>query len=504
MEAKVPETTEETLDPGDWDGLQSLAHQVVDDAIAHVRNVRDRPVWRDMPAEVRDAFTASAPSHPQPLADVYHELHELLMPYPMGNIHPRFWMWYMGAGSVTGALAEFLAAIDGSNLGGGNNAAALMDRQVVDWLRQMTGFPDSAGGTLVSGGSMANIIGLTAARNAMAGIDVRSEGVAAMPQPLRFYGSDQLHSCHQKAVELLGLGNKALRRVPTGPDFRMDVSALEDMIAEDRNAGFRPACVIATAGTVNTGAIDDLPGINALCRKEGLWFHVDGCIGALIAIAPENRHLVSGLEMADSIALDPHKWLHVPFEAGCALVRDATTHRNTFAVHPEYLEGKPRGIAACEYLHDYNLQTSRAFRALKIWLTLKEHGIDKFGRLINQNIAQARYLSGLIERTPDLQLVAPTAINIVCFRHDPGARPEAELCDLNTEIMLRMQETGVAAVSDTSVAGHHCLRVAICNHRTRREDLDLLVQEVSRIGGVLVRGESAGAGNAIDPSAAEK
>ncbi|MEO3416763.1 aspartate aminotransferase family protein [Roseovarius sp. CAU 1744] len=493
MNEQVANPTEETLDPCDWDGLQGLAHQVIDDAIAHIRDVRDRPVWREMPEQVRKAFASPTPERPQPLPDVYRELQELLMPYPMGNIHPRFWMWFMGAGSFSGALAEFIAAVDGSNLGGGNNAAALMDLQVVDWLKQMTGFPESAGGTLVSGGSMANIIGLTAARTAMAGIDVRAEGVAAMPQQLRYYGSEQAHSCHQKAVELLGLGNRALRRVPTGPDFRMDVSALQDMIAEDRKAGHRPACVIATAGTVNTGAIDDLPEIGALCRKEGLWFHVDGCIGALAAIAPENGRLVRGLETADSMALDPHKWLHVPFEAGCALVRDANTHRNTFAVHPEYLEEKPRGIAAGEYLHDYNLQTSRAFRALKIWLTLKEHGTEKFGRLIDQNIAQAHYLSGLIERAPNLQMMAPTTLNIVCFRFDPGALQEAELRELNTEIMLRMQETGIAAVSDTSVAGHHCLRVAICNHRTKREDLDLLVQEVSRVGAVLTCGEGMGA-----------
>lgn len=486
MDERVEGSTEETLDPQDWEALRDLAHRVIDDAIGHIRDVRDRAVWSEMPAEVREAFTELAPEQPQPLPDVYRDLQRTLMPYPMGNIHPRFWMWFMGSGSFSGALAEFIAAVDGSNLGGGNNAAALMDRQVVDWLKQMMGFPQDAGGTLVSGGSMANIIGLTAARNAMAGIDVRADGVAAIPQPLRFYASDQVHSCHQKAVELLGLGNKALRRVPTGPDFRMNVGTLKTMIAEDRRAGCRPACVIATAGTVNTGAVDDLSAISALCQEEGLWFHVDGCIGALIAIAPEHRHLTDGLETADSVALDPHKWLHVPFEAGCALIRDAAVHRNTFAVHAEYLEEKPRGIAAAEYLHDYNLQTSRAFRALKIWLTLKEHGTEKFGRLIDQNIAQAQYLSSLIERAPHFQLVAPTTINIICFRYAPEAVSEPELRELNMEIMLRLQEAGTAAVSDTTVAGCHCLRVAICNHRTRREDLELLLQEISRIGAQLL------------------
>lgn len=487
MDIQPPETTEETLDPADWDAIQALAHEVMDDAIRQVREVRDRPLWRDMPPHVRQAYARPLPDDPQPLPDVYRELRDILLPYPKGNTHPRFWMWYMGAGSFSGALAEFLAAIDGSNLGGGNNAAALMDKQVVAWLKQMMGFPQEAGGTLVSGGSMANIIGLTVARNTMAGIDIRAEGVAAMPQPLRFYGSDQLHSCHQKAVELLGLGNKALRRVPSDGDHRMDLGALERMIAEDRAAGCRPACVIATAGTVNTGAIDDLAGIRALCDREGLWFHVDGCIGALVNIAPSNRSLVKGLETADSMALDPHKWLHVPFEAGCALVRDATLHRNTFAVHPEYLEEKTRGIAAAEYLHDYNLQTSRAFRALKVWLTLKEHGVGKFGRLIDQNIAQAHYLADLIEAAPHLALTAPVTLNIVCFRYAPPGMAERDLRALNTEIMLRLQETGVAAVSDTTVAGRHCLRAAICNHRTRREDLDLLVRSVAQTGAELAR-----------------
>ncbi len=494
MDNHNPELTEETLDPADWAGMQDLAHRIVDDAIAHVRDVRDRPVWTEMPAEERSVYARQVPAGPQPVAEIYEELQKILMPYPMGNTHPRFWMWYMGSGSYSGALAEFLSAIDGSNLGGGNNAAAFMDSQVVNWLKQMMGFPAEAGGTLVSGGSMANIIGLTAARNAKAGVDLRAEGVAAMPKPLRFYGSDQLHSCHQKAVELLGLGNKALRRVPSGPDFRMDLAALRAMIAEDRKAGLRPAAVIATAGTVNTGAIDDLAGIEALCREEDLWFHVDGCIGALIAIAPENRHLVAGLEKADSIALDPHKWLHVPFEAGCALIRDAGLHRDTFAVHPEYLEEKPRGIAANEYLHDYNLQTSRAFRALKVWMTLREHGVAKFGRLIDQNIAQGHYLEQLIEACPVLEMMSPRQINIVCFRYRPEDRAEPDLRAQNTEIMLRLQEAGIAALSDTTVAGQHCLRVAICNHRTRREDLDLLVREIQRVGAEVVSEAGSGSG----------
>ena len=292
-----------------------------------------------------------------------------------------------------------------------------MDQQVVGWCKEMIGFPASASGTLVSGGSMANIIGLAVARNAKAGVDIREHGLAAMDKPLRFYGSDQAHSCHRKAMEALGLGNRALRRIPTDAELRIDLIALRRAIAQDRAAGFRPACVIGTAGTVNTGAIDDLQGLATLAAEEDLWFHVDGCIGALIAIAPDNAHRVAGIERADSVALDPHKWLHAPFEAGCAVIRNAAAHRGTFAVTPEYLESTSRGLASGEWLHDYGLQTTRGFRALKLWMALKEHGIEKFGRLIDQNIAQAHYLTSLIEAEPLLELAVPTNINIVCYRY---------------------------------------------------------------------------------------
>ncbi|KQU79906.1 amino acid decarboxylase [Mesorhizobium sp. Root102] len=472
---------EETLDPLDWADVQALSHQVIDDAVDYLRDVGDRPVWREMPADVREVFAAPLPRSPAPLAAVYGEVSRTVMSYPMGNIHPRFWSWYMGSSNFTGALGDFLAAIQGSNLGGGNHAAGLMDSQVVNWCKQMLGFPASASGTLVSGGSMANLIGLTVARNTKAGIDVREHGVAAIEKPLRFYGSDQIHSCHRKAMEALGLGNRALRRIATDAGLRIDINALRAAIAEDRAAGFKPACVIGNAGTVNTGAIDDLRTLAKLAHEEDLWFHVDGCIGALIAIAPENAHRVAGIEWADSVALDPHKWLHAPFEVGCALVRDAAAHRRTFAVTPEYLESTPRGLASGEWLHDYGLQTSRGFRALKVWMALKQHGVDKFGRLIDQNIAQALYLAGLIEAEPDLELAALPTINIVCFRYQLSLAGEA-LKALNTEIMLRLQEQGIAALSDTTVHGEHWLRVAITNHRTRRGDLDLLVGETMRLG----------------------
>jgi aromatic-L-amino-acid/L-tryptophan decarboxylase len=478
----VSAAIEETLDPASWTEMQAVSHRMIDDAVGYLRKVRERPIWRAMPAEVRASFETPVPRAPAALSAVYREVTETLMPYPMGNIHPRFWGWYMGSSNFTGALADFLAAIQGSNLGGGDHAAALIDGQVVNWCKEMLGFPASASGTLVSGGSVANLLALNVARNVKAGIDVRQQGVAAIEKPLRFYGSDQAHSCHRKAVEALGIGNHALRRIPSDADFRINLAALRAAIDQDRAFGFQPACIIASAGTVNTGAIDDLQAIARIAAEEDLWFHVDGCIGALLAIAPENGWRVAGIEQADSVALDPHKWLHAPFEVGCVLIRDAAAHRDTFAVNPEYLATKPRGLAAAEWLYDYGLQTSRGFRALKVWMAIKEHGLEKFGRLIDQNIAQGQYLTRLVEAEPLLELRAPTNINIVCFRYRPEELDEEALKTLNIEIILRLQEEGTAVLSDTIVHGQHCLRVAINNHRTRRSDLDLLIREIVRLG----------------------
>jgi aromatic-L-amino-acid/L-tryptophan decarboxylase len=474
-----------SLDPDDWSEARAVAHRMVDDAVAHLSEVRQRTVWQPLPEETKQHFKTGAPQHPTPLAEVYDGLRDTLMRYPMGNVHPRFFAWYMGSSNFTGALADFLAAVDGSNLGGGDTAAAMTDIQVVDWLRELMGFPEGSGGTLTSGGSMANLVGLTVARNAMAGVDVRSEGVTNLPKPLRYYASDQVHSAHQKSVEMLGLGSKALRLVPTDAEFRMDVAALARLIAEDRAAGLQPACVIATAGTTNTGSIDNLVAIGALCRREGVWFHVDGCIGAFLRLAPASRGLVEGIELADSLALDPHKWLQTPFDCGCALVRDGKRQFDTFTLHGDYLQVTTRGILAGPFMADYGFELSRGFRALKLWMSLKEQGVEKFGALVDQHVGMGRYLADLVRADPRLELMAPAPINIVCFRFRSTGGSEEELKALNTEIMLRIQESGVALPTDTTLRGRHSLRAAIVNHRTRPEDLEMLVAEVLHLGEAL-------------------
>lgn len=483
----------ETLDPQDWDAMRALAHRMVDDALDHVRTGRERPAWRPIPAEVAEALTAPAPHAPQGAEAAYEEFRANILPYPMGTTHPRFWGWYMGSGTVLGALADLLASTLNSNLGGGNHAANLVEAQVVGWVRDMLAFPADASGLLVSGGSMANLVGLAVARNARAGFDVRRQGLHGDTPRLMFYASTEVHSCSQKALELMGLGSDSLRKIPVLADYTIDVAALRRAIAADRAAGHRPVCVIGTAGTINTGAVDDLDALADLCEREGLWFHVDGAIGAVAVLAPEVRPILAGMERADSVALDLHKWLHIPFEAGCAIVRSETAHRATFALTPEYLAHEARGVAGgALWFSDYGIQLSRQFRALKVWMSVKEHGLDRLGRMIARNVEQARHLAALVERHAQLELMAPLGgLDIVCFRFNPGGLDDAALGALNKEILMQLHEQGIAVPSYTTLQGRYCLRVAIANHRSTLEDFDLLVEAVVRLGTAIAATEGA-------------
>ena len=476
----------ETLDPADWPAMRLLAHRAVDDAFDWLSTVRERAVWQPTPEAVVGQFHRPMPRAPQGAEAAYQDFLTLVLPYPMGNVHPRFWAWYMGNGTPLGAVGDFLAAIVNPNMGGGNHVANHVESQVVDWCKEIVGMPLDAGGLLVSGGSVANLVALTVARNRAAGGDVRALGVRGLPAPLAFYASSEVHSCIQKALELLGLGSAALRKVPVDANYRIDIDALEHMLPTDRAAGVVPACIIGNAGTINTGSVDDLAALGRICHREGLWFHVDGAIGAVVALAPGHRHLVAGLESADSVALDLHKWLHVPFEAGCALVRDRNAHRAAFALTPEYLEHTARGLASGPlWFSEFGPQLSRGFRALKVWLSFKEHGLDKFGRLIDQNIGQAHELARLVREEPRLELMAPVVLNIVCFRFRPSGIAETELNALNAELLIRLHESGIAAPSYTTLHGRYCLRAAIANHRTEPGDLRLMLDAVLDIGAAL-------------------
>jgi glutamate/tyrosine decarboxylase-like PLP-dependent enzyme len=478
--------TEESLDPNDWDAMRALAHRAVDDALDYLANRREQPVWRATPPAVLENFKAPAPRAPQGAERAYQDYRQWIEPWQMGNTHPRFWGWYMGAGTAFGALGDFLAATLNPNCGGGSHVAGQVESQVVDWCREFIGMPDGTAGLLVSGGSMANLVGLAVARTAHAPIDVRTEGIASLPRALVFYASAEAHSCTQKALELMGHGSRALRTVPTDANFCMRTEVLSDMIAEDRRAGLQPCAVVATAGTTNTGAVDDLTTLASICRREQLWFHVDGAIGAAVTLSKTHRSLVAGIELADSLALDLHKWLQVPFEAGCVLVRDRDLHRSTFSVTPAYLKHLARGLAGDGvWFSDYGIQLSRSFRALKIWLSIKEHGLDKYGRLVDQNIAQARALADLVNAQSELELLGPAGLNIVCLRYVPAEASDAAANALNEELLIRLHESGIAVPSYTTLRGRYWLRVAISNHRTRHADLALFVEAVLSTGRAL-------------------
>ena len=483
MTAHKTATTEENLDPRDWEEIRVLGKQMVDDMIEYLRTLRERPVWQPIPRDLHKEFERPLPRTPRPLGDVYADFKEKVLPYPTGNIHPRFWGWVMGNGTITGMLAEMLAAGFNPNQGGLVQSGNLVESQVISWCKEMFGFPASSSGLLVSGGSMANLVALTVARNSRAGYNVREEGVGGAPRPLRVYASTEVHSSVHKAVEVLGLGSKALSLVQVNPDFTINLEHLKRAIREDRERGMLPICVVGCAGTVNTGATDPLDALADLCKEEGLWFHVDGAFGALAALSPELRHVVKGMERADSLAFDMHKWMYMPYEVGCTLVRDAEAHRQAFALTPHYLERTTRGIAGTElWFSDYGVQLSRGFRALKVWMSIQENGIDKFGRLIRQNVEQARYLESRVASERELELVAGVPLNIVCFRYVGSLTDAAAIDALNKELLLRLHESGIAAPSNTVIEGKYALRVCITNHRSMRADFDLLVQEVVRAG----------------------
>ena len=478
---------EETLDPDDWESMRKLGHKMLDDMLDYMKTVRERTVWQHVPDRVKANFHSPVPQQPQPPEQIYEEFVEKVLPYPMGNIHPRFWGWILGTGTVMGAFAELLAASMNTNTGGGDNHIANhVEKQVIDWIKEMLGYPMSASGLLTSGCSTANIIGLTVARNTKADFDLRRKGLQCATQRMVLYASREVHSSIQKAVELLGLGSEALCLLPINDYFQIDLETLKATIKKDREEGYMPFCVVGAAGTTNTGSIDDLNALADLCQQENLWFHVDGAFGAWATIAPKARNKVVGIERADSLALDLHKWMYMPYEIGCVLVRHEEQHRKAFSLTPDYLAHGEGGLGLTggdlPWFSDYGFQLSRGFRALKAWMSLKEHGSHKYARMIQQNIDQAHYLGELVKASPELELSAPVTLNVVCFRYVAPEMDNAELDELNKRIIIELQEQGVAVLSGTVINDRYVLRAANVNHRSRREDFEVLVREVVRIG----------------------
>ncbi len=462
-----------TLDPEDWSELRALGHRMMDDMIDHLAALRDGPVWRPMPDAVRAGFALPLPATGRPLAALYEDFGASIQPYVTGNTHPRFMGWVHGGGNPVSMLAELLAGAMNANCGGRDHAGIAVERQVIAWAAEMLGLPAATSGVLLTGSSMANFIAVLCARFKALGAEARATGIGGAK--LVAYASAGVHRCVPGAMDMAGLGAEALRKIPLDGDFRMDIAALRSAIAADIAAGNRPFLLVGTAGSVDTGAFDDLAALAEIAREHGAWLHADAAFGALAALSPALRPRLAGIELADSVAFDFHKWAQVTYDAGCVLVRDPELHHAAFAQAAPYLAAAPRGLAGGQpWPCDLGPDLSRGFRALKIWMTLSAYGTARFGRIVEQCCALARRLAELVRADDRLELLAPVPLNIVCFTVRGYGNSAID------ELVADLQEAGLFAPSTTTIGGRRAIRVAIVNHRTEAADIDALAVEILR------------------------
>jgi aromatic-L-amino-acid/L-tryptophan decarboxylase len=478
----APDRTD--LDPEDWSAERAQAHRMLDDMLDHLQGLRDGPVWRPMDDDARAAFRSPLPLAGEGIAAAHADFMEQVLPYAAGNSHPRFMGWVHGGGNLAGMLAEMLAAGLNANLGGRDHAPIEVERQVTRWMAELFGFPEGSSGLFVTGTSMANLIAVLAARTKALGPDCRRDGVGEAGAGLTAYASEAVHSCIAKALDIAGLGSAALRKIAVLPEGGIDAAALAEAVAADRAAGLDPFLLVGTAGTVDTGAIDDLSALADIAARQRLWLHVDGAFGALAVLSPELKPRLEGIERANSIAFDFHKWGQAPYDAGFVLMRDAEAHKAAFATAAPYLQRRPRGLAAGEpWPCDFGPDLSRGFRALKVWFAFKAYGAEAMGEAIAATCRAAGALAARVEAEPELELLAPAGLNIVCFRYRGFGF--GDLDHLNAEVVVRLQEEGLFAPSTTTLGGRLAIRAAIVNHRTTTEDALALADHVLKLGRAL-------------------
>jgi glutamate/tyrosine decarboxylase-like PLP-dependent enzyme len=450
-------------------------------------SIRARPVTHaETPEEIRAALGAAhgLPEEGQDAGTLLRNATDLLLEHSLFNGHPRFYGYVTSSAAPIGMLGDLLAAAVNSNVGAWKLSpmASEIEAQVIRWIAQFIGYPAGCGGLLLSGGNMANLTCFLAARAAQAGWDIRKKGVAGGPR-LCVYASTETHTWIQKAADFAGLGAEAIHWIDgTGP---LDMNELETRRRQDIEEGYQPFLVVGSAGTVSTGAVDPLPELAAFCRKHNLWFHVDGAYGAFACTVADAPRDLQGLQLADSVAVDPHKWLYAPLEAGCALVRNAAALKNAFSYHPSYysFEGE-----AVNYF-DIGPQNSRGFRALKVWLALQQAGAAGYRRMIEDDIALARYLSGLVDGHPELQLFTQH-LSITTLRYVPGElrasvgsqATEDYLNRLNQQLLERIETSGEAFVSNAVIGGKYALRFCIVNFRATARDMEAMPELIVRLG----------------------
>jgi aromatic-L-amino-acid/L-tryptophan decarboxylase len=476
----------------DWsaDEIRRVGYRAVDLIAEHLTGLPNGPVFRPVSVELAADLLDEPASRFGTSADaILDDFERRIAPHPFGNGHPRFYGWVNSPPTPIGIFADALAAAMNPSVAGGNHAAVWVEHAVVGWFKTLLGFPRDAMGMFVSGGSAAALTALAVARHATArkaGWDVRATGVRGSPASLIVYESAEAHGCNQKAIELLGLGNANLRVVESDAALRLSATALDRAIRADLVRGNAPMAVIATAGTVNTGAIDPLDEIADVCAEHGVWLHVDGAYGAPAILSDAYRQSFHGIARADSIAVDPHKWLYVPVDAGLVLVRDAAAMRDAFSLVPPYLrsDGNAHGVQGPPWFSEYGAEQTRPFRALKVWMALRHHGTEGYRRMIDHDLSLALRLAQLARASNDLECHEPQSLSIVCFRYSPAAlrADDMALDAVNRALLTELQLGGRAFISSTVIAGRFWLRACIVNHRAHEGDIDAVVALVREIG----------------------
>jgi glutamate/tyrosine decarboxylase-like PLP-dependent enzyme len=460
-----------SLDPANWTELRAQGHRMLDDMFDAMESIGERPLWQPIPAAARQSMRQPLPNGPTALASVHDDFLHQILPHGSGNAHPGFMGWVQGGGTPVGMLAEMLAAGLNANLGGRDHMPIEVERQIAAWMAELFGFPATSSGLFVTGTSIANFMAVLIARTRALGQVSRARGVAATGASLVGYTSRAAHGCVAQAFDMAGLGSDALRAIAVDDHHRIDVVALRAAIAADRAAGLAPFMIVGTAGSVDIGATDDLAALADVARDERLWLHIDGAFGALAILAPDLASRLAGIDRADSLAFDFHKWGQVPYDAGFLLCRDAITHRAAFIGDAPYLQRAEHGLAGGEFWPcDYGPDLSRGFRALKTWFTLRTYGLDALGAAISHSCALARRLEQRIAASDALILLAPVQLNIVCFGYagdDADAR--------NATAVARLQCAGRVAPSLTRIDGRIAIRAAFVNHRTSEADIDALL-----------------------------
>jgi len=467
-----------SLDPHDWKAFRQTAHHALDGIITMLEHVRDQAVWKALPDESQSVFERQMRRFPRPLDEVISDVMRHVAPFGTGNTHPRFMGWVHGAGTPVGIVAEMISAGLNLNCGGRYHVGLVVERQIASWLADLIKYPPTATGLFVTGSSIANFIAIYIALVARLGPDYRSHGHRKVAKKMVAYTSAHGHGCIGRGLEMAGLGSNQLRRIPVDAAGRISLPLLNEAITRDRDNGFDPFLVVATAGSVETGAVDQLDELGAIAAHERLWFHVDGAIGALALLSDKLRPLFRGIEESQSIALDFHKWGHVPYDAGFLMVRNSAANLAAFSNSQSYLQRGERGLASGDvWPCDLGPDLSRGFRALKTWMTFETLGSDAIAKCIDENCSLAAYMARRIEADPLLELKAPVALNIVCF----GIRTTKDASAINREIVMNLHEQGIAAPSWTQLGGETVIRCAIFNHRTTRDDVDTVLDAISRL-----------------------